>query len=453
MRESKGIDGLLQSARGLGELDSSGSFTIAGEAAIGKLAAFQLPRKTAWLLKIVQAAVVSGAPEIRIFQTNETTSFRFSPPDELCMETLKKALLSPQVQGSDIYRHLAVGLRAVGFGDRRQFTLAYDFSDTRTLFGWNGKELSQRAEANPDGPGPALHIGVAFPPEDMGRSLGGLKKSAGRATQEYEEVVRNGEACPIPLYFDGRRLDGLSAPLSDDTKANVSLLSVGWAPYSENSRFPPLQVPSALQTYDENWRPTDKFTDNRIFLFSGDLAHTQASSLAKLHYSYRIVHHRSKYKSFKFESVRRESEYLWVKDGVICQRDRSWQKQSPISFQLFLSADDLDTDISGLMLRNVDQLERRKNLAREQLQFQVENTLAAIEKHIPKPFGFHSAIYGTMGVVFTMLGPVTMGKGFIGTAMIVGLALSAYDKRQILEDCRYHLRRFGDQVRFPERTP
>jgi hypothetical protein len=45
---------------------------------------------------------------------------------------------------------------------------------------------------------------------------------------------------------------------------------------------------------------------------------------------------------------------------------------------------------------------------------------------------------------------MTFGKSFVGAAVIFGLAISAYDKKQIMEDCQYHLRRFGDKLQFPE---
>ena len=45
----------------------------------------------------------------------------------------------------------------------------------------------------------------------------------------------------------------------------------------------------------------------------------------------------------------------------------------------------------------------RQRLGREQISFQAETTLPAIDEHIPKPFGMHSALWGAVGLGMTIL--------------------------------------------------
>ena len=440
----------LQIASQVGKLDSEGSFTISGDAALGKLASFQLPRKSAWILKVVQSAVTADSTFLQISQTNETTTFIFHPAVEFEVDQLKEALLSPQLVGPRAVQHLAVGLRTVGFGDGRAFTLALDKQDVRTYIGWDGRQLSQRVETLPDAGPPKLTLGVAFPPEDLGRSLGGLVKSKGRATAEYQEVVSNGEVCPIPLIFDGRRVDTLQAAHPDESFGNTATLSVGWTPYSNDPSFPDLMLPRGLPVEGTNWRATDKFTDKRVFYFDGDLKQTHTNCIVKLRYGYKVESHRSKYKSFKFQSLDRRSYYSWVKDGVICHREPSKGTTHPVCFEVYLSAEGLTTDLTGFKLRSDKLYFQRANKARDQVRFQVENTTHALAQHIPKPFGIHSALYGTLGAVFTLFAPVTMGKSLLGAFSLVGLALSAYDKKQIMDDCKFHLTRLSDRLKNPE---
>lgn len=446
MKTHDPLQRLLQDASQVGTLESEGSFTISGDAALGKLANFQLPRKSAWILKVVQAAVTANATFLRINQSNQTTTFVFHPGSDIQVDTLKEALLSPTLSGPTAVQHLAVGLRAVGFGDGRAFTLALDRGDVRTYFGWNGKQLAQRAEQLPEAGPPKLTLGVAFPPEDMGRSLGGLVKSKGRATTEYKEVVSNCEVCPIPLILDGRRIDTMQAPHSDENLGNTATLSVGWTPYSKGSSLPPLALPKGLPLQSKSWRPTDKFTDSRVFFFDGDPNQTQTSCLVKLRYGYKVESHRSKHTSFKFQSLNRRSSYAWVKDGVICHREHSKASASPVCFEVYLSADGLRTDLTGFQLQQDDEFLRRARLGREQVRFQIENTDLALSEHIPRPFGIHSATYGAIGIVMTLAAPLTMGKSLLGAVSFVGIALSAYDKKQIMDDCRYHLRRLSDKL-------
>ncbi|MCA9776424.1 MAG: hypothetical protein KC800_06905 [Candidatus Eremiobacteraeota bacterium] len=447
MKNQDPLQLLLQEAGNVGRLDSEGSFTISGDAALGKLANFQLPRKSAWILKIVQAAVTAEAAALSISQSNETTTFVFYPEMEFGVDELKEALLSPGLVGPRPVQHLAVGLRAVGFGDGRAFTLALDRQGVRTYFGWNGKELAQRAEALPPEAPPRLTLGVAFPPEDMGRSLGGLAKGKGRATEEYQEIVSNGEVCPIPLLFDGRRIDTMQAPHPDETLGNTATLSVGWTPYSEADGVPPLDLPKGMPERSTTWRPTDKFTDSRVFFFDGDLKQTHTKCIVKLRYGYKVESHRSKHRSFKFQSLKRRSFYAWVKDGVICHREVSKIPVTPISFEVYLSADGLQTDLTGFQIKEDAEYVRRATLGKEQICFQVENTLHALQEHIPRPFSLHAATYGAVGLVFTLVAPMTVGKSLVGAFAFVGLALSAYDKKQIMDDCAHHLRRLTDKLR------
>lgn len=444
---------MLADAKGMGTLDSAGTFTIAGEAAIGKLASFQLPRKSAWVLKIVQAAVTAESRSITVAQSNETTTFTFDTTVEFEVAQLKEALLSPQIVGPAPCRHLAVGLRAVGFGDRRAFTLAFDKDGKRTFLGWNGEQLTQREELLEEDSNLVIRLGVAFPEHDRGRSLGGLTKSAGRATDEYQELVRNCEACPVPLIVDGRRVDTLSASHYDQISGNTALISVGWSPHDARFPGPALELPHGLLRTPSKWKLTDKFTDDRVFFVDGDKTALSAGCLAKIWYSYKVVSHRSKHKSFQFTTIPRRSFYNWIKDGVVCQRQGSSDDLGAISFELYLSADDLETDISGLKLRHQTdtRLAQRKAKAREQLRFQAENAVEALSNHMPKPFTLHTAIYGTATAAFTLLGPFTAGKTWIGAIFAVNLAISAYDKRKIMKDCEGRLVRFCERLKYPER--
>ncbi len=439
----------MSDASNMGTLESEGSFTIAGDVAIGKLAAFQLPRQSAWILKIVQAAVVCRSDSLKISQSNDTTTFTFEPNERVDIATLKHALLSPQVSGTPEVRHLAVGLRAVGFGDRRAFTLAFDRDAVRTFIGWNGSVLVERAEPLPKESRHAIHLGVAFPVEDQGRRLAGLAKSKGRATTEYSEVVQNGEVCPIPLYFDGLRIDNLRAPCSDRIDGQSVTLSVGWAPHQPQGGL--MLLPLGLGEKTTQWKPTDRFTDERIFHIDGRVEQREVSSIAKIRYSYKIDHYGSKHRKFEFHSVKRFSEYSWVKDGVVCHREPSSMEASAVSFQIYLPADDLKTDISGLTIVTNSESEQRKDQARERLRFLMQNTLEALEGHLPKPFVRDTALAGGIAACLTLIAPFTLGKSLIGASIVVASMIgSASNKKQVMEDCKYQLRRAGDRLRFPE---
>ena len=62
------IDPLLDRMSRSGEFDSRGEFTLNPLRAIQKLAASQLPDRSLWILKIVQAAVAGGCQGLTIRQ-------------------------------------------------------------------------------------------------------------------------------------------------------------------------------------------------------------------------------------------------------------------------------------------------------------------------------------------------------------------------------------------------
>ena len=73
-----------QRAEGMPE-EKEGSFTVAREKALTKLAHYALPAEYSWVLKIVQAANCWNAELLEIVQTRVATSFYFNPrePDDL----------------------------------------------------------------------------------------------------------------------------------------------------------------------------------------------------------------------------------------------------------------------------------------------------------------------------------------------------------------------------------
>lgn len=84
MEASEGFDlkTFLDSARREGAVDSEGSFTVAADKAITKLAKFALPHDYDWVLKIVQAAHCFESERLEVRQTRVATSFLWCPSDQ-----------------------------------------------------------------------------------------------------------------------------------------------------------------------------------------------------------------------------------------------------------------------------------------------------------------------------------------------------------------------------------
>lgn len=426
------VSQLLREASSSGTVDSQGVFTIAGEAAIGKLASFQLPRQSAWILKVVQCAVAWGAEAIEAQQTNEATYIGFAANGPFDIDGLQEALLEVDYDGERYLEHLACGLRAVGFGDKRPFSVRVYHQETLDTYRWDGRELFREKSSISKVVACTVHLSVDFPEEDKGRRLGGLMRAAGRASEEYLELVERGEACPIPLKVDGLRLDTLAAARRND--ASVADLCLSW-PEKEPEQ-PGLRIPQGVRQEGSRMPFADRFTDPGPLLIDGDLSKPEGSLLLKLAFHYKVISYGSKRAPFRFETYPKFSEVHWVRDGVICQTQSLRWESCPVTLDLYLPADGLATDLSGLSFRDVAEEEQTRRLSRALVHLGpcLERLVAALRDHRALPFGIHTALYGGMGLI---AGVVMPGLGKIaGTAAAgVGLFTSAQNKKQIVESC------------------
>ena len=110
MKRPSQLEQFLASQQEVGLAESQGAFTIARDEALRKLASFRLPFERAWVLKIVQAAVASGAPSLDIKQTSTDTEFHFTAPKSWTLDRLEEAFFTPNLSGDRALDHLMAGL-------------------------------------------------------------------------------------------------------------------------------------------------------------------------------------------------------------------------------------------------------------------------------------------------------------------------------------------------------
>jgi hypothetical protein len=435
------VDSFLSEAAGSGSFDSQGVFTVAGEAAIGKLSFFLLPRKSAWVLKVVQCAVAWGAATIEAKQTAEATHIGFASAGTFDIEGLQKALLEVNHRADRYLEHLACGLRAVGFGDKRPFCVKVYHQEILDTYRWDGRELFRERSSIANVAFCTVHLTVHFPTQDKGRWLGGLARSAGRASEEYLELVNCGEACPVPLKVDGRRLDTLTAPRRK-SDASVADLCVSWRSRAPEPVGPQLRLPEGVRLEGYRVPLRDRFTDPGPLLVDGELDLPEGPALIRLRYYYKILSHRSKNSSFRFEGRPEFSKVHWVCDGVVCQSQKLRWEASPVALDLYLSAEGMATDLSGLTFRDTSrqqQVDRlREGLAN--LRPCSERLIATLESHVALPWGVHTAFYGGFGL---LLGVMVPGAGKVVGLGVMGasLAISAADKRSVIDHCLGYVRK------------
>ena len=414
---------------------------MAVEAGVRKLAEFQLFPPSSWILKVVQSAVAWGAERLVVRQSRSATSFTFdSSSRRFALDELGRALQSTNRADALYIDHLTVALRSVGSSDQRGWRLTVNGEEG---LAWDGQTLLYKGLE--PGPGPCkIVLTVDFPPADKRGILGRLFRGAGRARDEYMQAVEQAYVCPIPLTFDGRRLDRGHHHRDLPAHTTVSCLCLGIAPATDDETAT-LPLPAGLER--SGWRPTDRFSDGRVFFLDGDPKQGAATSFWKLHFHYRVESFPFPgfASNFSWEPVKTPSSYHWVTDGILCHSNPI-RSRSAISVDLYLSGQDLETDISGLSIidskLNSSLMMERQEQARTMVGASAERLVQALDKHISLPAASHVVYFGAMLTPFiygaAIMTPWLLFIGVAGAGPM--FVTSAVDKAKLVDYCESELR-------------
>ena len=126
--------------------------------------------------------MVSGAEQLAIKQSKTLTRFRFSPARSFSLQQITETLLQSDAVHPGPVEHLAIGLRAVGFGDGRPFTVTLRHTHKEERLIWDGEQLARQVKETRQRL-VEIQVEVSFPPESSGRRLFGLARGAGLAVE------------------------------------------------------------------------------------------------------------------------------------------------------------------------------------------------------------------------------------------------------------------------------
>ena len=292
-----------------GRWDSHGHFTTAANKALSKLASYQLPRPAAWVLKMVQAGVAGGATSIVIDPTTRGLEIVYRGVDLGTLAELRDSWTSPTATVSVPQKHLLVGLRAVSVAQGRQVlvTLRPIEGDTQTLY-WNGHGLSQVVNRTS---APRL---LSASKDELSFYVTAEASYDGLCwSKEIRELRNFAVTSPVPLTLQGDRLGHFGM---GDIYIHRKPLLFG--------EYPPVSGDPVLRISD--WRP-DSLPE----------AVTNHSSAWLLYWA--------------GEGMR--SSVSWVQHGVVCQQE-SFGPTGRFLLRLYMPADHLETDMTGLHLRFPD---------------------------------------------------------------------------------------------------
>ena len=424
-------ESFLEEQRSVGTFESEGEFTL-GQGAARKLAVFNLPDPSFWILKIIQAAVVCGSAEIRIRQGPEATFIAFCPEEPISFEEVWAGFSGAEASDNRTLNHLFQGLRSVGVGQKRGFTIRFLEPDQSRKVVWDGSELRVGEDSAGHQNLQILEIGISSSPSDHGSLV-----------TEAQVLVERAKLCPIPLWLDGRRIDQITAPKPAKKDHYCSYLALGAVPHSRGE-LQAMTLPDTFHRKFSKWRLSDRFTDDRPLAV---LSHSEAQSdfLWQLDYGFKIDQWAGKHQKFAFSGVPKPSQVHWLIDGVICSSEPIPSLSSPVSVQIFMEASDLATDISGFAFRFETQELRktRRKLATAAFTTEFQAVDRALAYTIPRPFGL--PFLGAMS--FLGLHHVALGFAAKPFYLLLGgifAASSARDKHKIIKACRASIEEFAN---------
>jgi hypothetical protein len=445
-KESYEVENYLQRLRQKGELDSEGSFTVAGLRAVGKLAVFLLAEESDWILKVVQAACAAGSAELRINQTRASTQLHFQTPYAIDLSALEKSLTSAtQKSEQPGLEDMACGLRAVGVGQLRDWVTKISVgSEVGLISCTEGLVVAERLHGETvQAAGSLISLGVAYPRGQSGK-LGGLIRFGEAVQREHMALLLKARACPIPLILDGLRLDDLSETAMAAALETRAFLGVN-APPSET--LDAIVIPGAVR--QSEGKIQDRFCSHAPFLVSRFPGSGQARSLQKWFYNYTTSRETLTQKSFFFQHVPAPSRVHLVRHGVVVG-SRNMGVTHPISVDIFLNANHMRGDLTGL---NVQVTDSEVDVAKDQIRGAVSflrDVGAQLQNHTSRPLKKELLLYGGMGALGLLM-PALALKAVAGAVTTVMLARSAQNHRAIVKDCIEQLESFRAGVEASDR--
>ncbi len=299
------IQEFLEEQRSDGRYDSTGVFTAEAGKALSKLASYQLPRPSAWVLKMIQAGVAGEALSIGVGPIASGFQIVYRGPHFVSGRELADTWTSPTAAVSNALKHLMVGLRAISVGQRRSVLVTWRPVEGPVMaLHWNGIGLSDLQERRTTRLFSQSQDELSFYFSETNDQRGYSWMA------EFRELRDYAVSCPVPLTVAEERLDHFGLR---DVFIHRKPLLFGDQPSQRGEPCLYLTRP-----VDDEPDSQDPLRASAWLLYASDIPSRSLIS--------------------------------WVQHGVVCQ-EREFGPKHRFQLRLYVPGDHLDTDLTGLHLR------------------------------------------------------------------------------------------------------
>lgn len=196
------LEQYLNSEAGQGLFQGVGEFQLSPREAMEKLGRFVLPEPGFWVLKMVQAAVATGAEQISFTFSKRKVEVRFPNVGSWEAEVILRETLSGGISCDLGRRHLAIGLlgAATGFTQKISWSCGSSFVSVDK----EGPSIEENTAA------PEVLIVTATRPRHSpvkpSKFTSPVRYLLKQTAHEYKALIERCKTCPISLTVDGYEL-------------------------------------------------------------------------------------------------------------------------------------------------------------------------------------------------------------------------------------------------------
>lgn len=393
--------------------DTSETFTISRERALEKLASFQMPFDGAWSLKLVQCAVAGKAEAITVHLRRKDTEVLIKGMSAFTLDEVEDALFDGSYFAEGPLLYLVTALRALAFNQKRAIWLSLP-GESQALV-WDGKQMKRVVKESRDRNRRCFVLTVSSSSEEDERGLFGFSaaRSGSKRNAAAVQVLANmAHVCPIPLTVDCRRLDAFELNPNHGWSATSQILILGF----EDCDLPSLPMPAATL---ERAHRVEVQVNSELKTASEGL---QAVQPGRTTYSlaYLLSAHMERVKqgkSYVWKEREGQSLCYWVRHGVVIQSEVYNVEPDTCSVGCFISAEGLQTDLTGFGLKHDSEKAFRFDTSRKVLREGLAKSHELDFDKMVKDAESSAKTFGAIGIVvgagLTALSPIH-GIFFLG---------------------------------------